>query len=588
MAIGRCLIKIVRGSYIRTGRQIDANQAEQKLECQMEQKLPTIWLRSFFGFSPEEDGYIGWSKELNRQHVISKASSGDLMMIYGAGSGNTSSSDILRILGFLQIETTPIRDIDKASAKGMQRKRDNGWEDKWTFALPVRRAWRVSQPTRLDQIAFRTYQPEKGRAIAAWSAALDPDEVEKAFALQVTEVQVFGESILQGGVVERKLGEAFRDQLNGGPKEIKFSIPFARFQELLKRFSGEPFTRFDEGLIAAWESYKPRLRDHALARLSTESWSEEEVGTGKIVERAIDAIEIQAPHGDLTNNLVFWQNRFGHANRDHRALIEAKTTGVGLQRLESLIFQLFRGGTDEAILFEKLKEATGGKYPLLAYLFFLKDMNRFMPIQPTGFDRAFEAAGLELRTRGKCSWQNYLAFNETLTSIQSAIETETGLKKVQLIDAHSLVWLFSTLIKKEAAGELNSGQQASERVLGAREKSIADIKYSVGKTIFNSNGQTVERKVKNKELRMTDYELDKLLRHLLKVQEERCAITGLSFQYRGSHDDQNMLPSLDRIDSDGHYEKGNLQLVCRFINFWKQASNDEEFRMLINLVRSFD
>ena len=26
---------------------------------------------------------------------------------------------------------------------------------------------------------------------------------------------------------------------------------------------------------------------------------------------------------NLTNNLVFWQNRFGHANRDHRALLEA-------------------------------------------------------------------------------------------------------------------------------------------------------------------------------------------------------------------------------------------------------------------------
>lgn len=114
------------------------------VQSRMEAKLPTIWLRSFFGFFPEEDGYIGWSKDANRKHVLSKASSGDLMMIYGAGSASTSSSDILRVLGFLQIETKPIRDFDKASEKGIQRKRDNGWQDKWTFALPVRRAWRVS------------------------------------------------------------------------------------------------------------------------------------------------------------------------------------------------------------------------------------------------------------------------------------------------------------------------------------------------------------------------------------------------------------------------------------------------------------
>ena len=104
----------------------------------------------------------------------------------------------------------------------------------------------------------------------------------------------------------------------------------------------------------------------------------------------------------------------------------------------------------------------------------------------------------------------------------------------------------------------------------------------------DTNGQTVERKVKNKELRMTEYELDKLLRRLLEVQEERCAITGLPFQYQGAHKDPNMLPSLDRIDSDGHYENGNLQLVCRFINFWKQAADDQEFRRLVNVVRGFD
>jgi len=49
-----------------------------------------------------------------------------------------------------------------------------------------------------------------------------------------------------------------------------------------------------------------------------------------------------------------------------------------------------------------------------------------------------------------------------------------------------------------------------------------------------------------------------------------------------------MLASLDRIDSQGHYERGNLQLVCRFINFWKQASNDGDFRRLINVVRGID
>jgi hypothetical protein len=50
-------------------------------------------------------------------------------------------------------------------------------------------------------------------------------------------------------------------------------------------------------------------------------------------------------------------------------------------------------------------------------------------------------------------------------------------------------------------------------------------------------------------------------------------------------EDKQLRPSLDRIDSDGHYELGNLQVVARFINFWKSDTDDTEFRRLISMVR---
>lgn len=365
---------------------------------------------------------------------------------------------------------------------------------------------------------------------------------------------------------------------------IDFSAAFARFQDLVTRYD-QPFTRFDEGAIAAWESYKPKVRNVALTRLQTDSWMQDQIGSGDIVAKVIDAIEIQATHGDLKNNMVFWHNRFGHANRDHRALIEAATTGTGLASIERLLFDLYRGGRPEGEVFEDLSEATGAKYPLMAYLFFLKDMDRFMPIQPTGFDRVFSEIGLEFRTLRNCSWSNYAEFNTILDALRAPIARAAGLETVRLIDAHSLMWMFSALLRMEEKGELSSGAKASERYLGARDKSIADMKYSVGKTVFNSNGQVIPTKVKNKELRMSDAELDKLLHELLEIQGDSCAITGLPLQFQGAHSDENMLPSLDRIDSSGHYEHGNLQIVCRFINFWKQASDDSEFRRLLTVVR---
>ncbi|MCT4373589.1 hypothetical protein CLG85_026150 [Yangia mangrovi] len=368
---------------------------------------------------------------------------------------------------------------------------------------------------------------------------------------------------------------------------ISFPESFARFQDLLTRYD-RPFTRFEEGLIAAWESYKPRVRELALERLRANEWQLEQIGSGEIVAKVIDAIEIQSTRGDVSNNMVFWQNRFGHANRDHRAFIEAAATGHHLKEIEQLLYDLYRGERPESSIFDGLSGLTSGKYPLIAYLFFIKDMDRFMPIQPTGFDRVFAEIGFDFRTLRACSWSNYAEFNAAIDHIRQCIIVETKLQNVRLIDAHSLLWLFSTLLKMESKGELSKGAKSNETFLGAREKSIAEIKYSVGKTAVNSNGQVIETKVKNKELRMTDTELDQLLRELLKVQQDRCAISGLPLQFRGAHTDMNMLPSLDRIDSNGHYERGNLQIVCRFINFWKQASQDGEFRHLLNVVRGIE
>lgn len=364
-----------------------------------------------------------------------------------------------------------------------------------------------------------------------------------------------------------------------------FADSYSQFQDLVTQKSGEPFTRFDEGLIAAWESYKPRVRDYALELLAADTWTEDQIGSGEILQKVISAIEIQATHGDRTNNMVFWQNRFGHAQRDHRALLDAERDAPDKQRFERLFFDLYRSDRDEAAIFEGLRDLSDGKYPLLAYLFFLKDMDRFMPIQPTGFDRLFNELGIELKTLRNCSWENYQMFNAVLNELRGDIERQAGLKDVRLIDAHSFCWLFSTLLKQAANGELESGGKTNDRVLGAREKSIHDIRLSVNKTVFNSNGQVVPRKVKEKELRMSDAELEKRIRELLEIQGDRCAITGLPFQFQGAHDDTNMLPSLDRIDSNGHYEANNVQLVCRFINFWKQAADDEEFRRLIMIVR---
>ncbi|WP_421736578.1 hypothetical protein [Caulobacter sp.] len=136
---------------------------------------------------------------------------GDLFMIYGAVSAETNKAERNRILGFLQVEARPIRDVDKASPVGMERKRTQGWKDKWTYALPVVRAWRVDEQMLLERIAPETYRPEAGQSIAVWSPPLLSQEVERALKIKVTEVNVFGEPALPGpGFEKAPLGQAFQ------------------------------------------------------------------------------------------------------------------------------------------------------------------------------------------------------------------------------------------------------------------------------------------------------------------------------------------------------------------------------------------
>lgn len=77
-----------------------------------------------------------------------------------------------------------------------------------------------------------------------------------------------------------------------------------------------------------------------------------------------------------------------------------------------------------------------------------------------------------------------------------------------------------------------------------------------------------------------EYALD-----LMKKQEGRCALTGLTMLLDGEPGDDQCRYSLDRIDSSKHYESGNLQVVCKFANLWKGAMQNEEFKRLIEMIR---
>jgi hypothetical protein len=98
-----------------------------------------------------------------------------------------------------------------------------------------------------------------------------------------------------------------------------------------------------------------------------------------------------------------------------------------------------------------------------------------------------------------------------------------------------------------------------------------------------SQSGTIQRRVlKNKELRCAD--LEATLDQLAQLQNWRCAQSGVPF----NESEQDLRASLDRIDSDGHYEDGslgdgrhNLQLVTHWYNMAKGTRSDAQMHELL-------
>ncbi|MHC8399536.1 hypothetical protein ACYZTX_08590 [Pseudomonas sp. MDT1-17] len=121
---------------------------------------------------------------------------------------------------------------------------------------------------------------------------------------------------------------------------------------------------------------------------------------------------------------------------------------------------------------------------------------------------------------------------------------------------------------------------------GDLQRSAFNMARTAWQTTLAANGQEETRTVKIKNFGFRDEdELRAYLEQLFKMQEGICELTGLPLQHLGSEDDKELVCSLDRIDSNGHYEPGNLQIVCRFANRWKGDSDNAGFIRLVQLLK---
>lgn len=361
----------------------------------------------------------------------------------------------------------------------------------------------------------------------------------------------------------------------------RFIRVFNKFNDDLRAYNGSQFVSFTTGVAAKWESYKPIIRHMAVQRLGADKWTTNDVGSGSILAAVIRAIEIKESE-DVRNNLVPWEPRHNQPSETGR-LREELGNGPTRQRFERHVFDLFRERREPAEILDDLVALIGRRYSLIAYLFYVFDDNQFLPIGTTTFDKAFEQLGIDVRTSGRCSWSNYQEFIAAVRSVQAGLTSWVGVKEVRLIDAHSYLWLLVRLPQK-----IEEMRQQGLQRPGDLKAAMIGLAQSVIHRVGNANGQAVERVVKNKELfgfSSTEAFYD-FLCHLWEDQDGRCVLTGLPMLLpQKGRPVTELVVSIDRKDSAGHYSPENIQLTCWFANRWKGTQADHDFAALIDILR---
>ncbi|MBK1854997.1 DUF3883 domain-containing protein [Verrucomicrobiaceae bacterium 5K15] len=217
---------------------------------------------------------------------------------------------------------------------------------------------------------------------------------------------------------------------------INFRTQLDKFKKMVSSIDGRPFQSFSKGYAFEREGYKDELYAIARRRLAPGDWNVDLIGTGTILDRLIHAIEISASDENAGNNLLKWQQYGAHnilkdIKADHRC-----------SELEALLFDFYTDQIDGQDVLEPLTKLIARKYPLVAYIFFIKDCDRYLPIAPEGFDRAFKRLGSSLKTNRRCNWENYAAYLDLIGHIRDLLRDE-GFSNTRLLDAHSFCWMLT-------------------------------------------------------------------------------------------------------------------------------------------------
>ena len=255
-----------------------------------------------------------------------------------------------------------------------------------------------------------------------------------------------------------------------GKSSISVSALERAYQEvvsLLSVLDEKPSSLKSSAFVSQTESYKESIYNHAHSALMFSHWKESDIGTGRIKRFVEIALSVKPGGKDNANNLIHW------TERDNFFKLEPSN------QLESHLYDLYKNKRSDGLHFEALLN-TGLRYQIIAYLFFIKNKDRYIPISQQRFDQIFTTLGqIDFKTNNNASWENYVEYVDYVRQVKKFLKTKES--DVSLLDAHSFLWILGRLDElKEESTLIGSSIQRSDKITPTDQDTSASTSNNFG------------------------------------------------------------------------------------------------------------
>lgn len=155
------------------------------------QDNPSVWITSFWGYSPETWGCVGFTSEARPRNIIKETTDPFIMAIYVTETAPGNSPFKGKIAGYYELSHEIGLKEDFIATDQMNAAHHP--EEKWAHSFKALRAWEIDdafKPT-IKEFHPDLVKNKQQQTVSTWAKALPAEQIERLRALPCKEVQVF-------------------------------------------------------------------------------------------------------------------------------------------------------------------------------------------------------------------------------------------------------------------------------------------------------------------------------------------------------------------------------------------------------------